>query len=304
MELRTLAYFRTVADEGNITNAANVLHVTQPTLSRQIAQLERELGQPLLLRGHGGVELTERGAILYRYACDILDLADKAEEEVALPENAVSGTVHIGAGETKVMAVLARAMKDVHERYPGIGFELRDGTSAELMESFVKGYFDFLLECDLQPHANLNVLELPIGDVWGVVVRMDSPLAGLDVVTPQDLEDRPVIASSQGLRHVLTPWAGDALERMDVVATYGLPLNSLFLAEEGVGALLTYGGLVDERQRSTLCFRELSPRLEAHHGLLWRKTMLTRPAQAFLDEVRRACGGPEGDDRRAASETS
>ena len=293
MELRTLAYFRTVADEGNITNAANVLHVTQPTLSRQIAQLERELGQPLLLRGHGGVELTERGAILYRYACDILDLAGKAEEEVALPESAVSGTVHIGAGETKVMAVLAHAMRAVRARYPGIDFELRDGTSAELMESFVKGYFDFLLECDLQAHANLNVLELPVHDVWGALLRADDPLAKLDVIRPEDLEGRDCIASAQSLKRDLGRWLGSSVERIHMLVTCTLPLNAFFLAEEGVGVLLTYGGLVDERQRSTLCFRELSPHLEAHHGLLWRKTMLTRPAQVFLDEVRRACGVPE-----------
>lgn len=300
MELRTLAYFRMVADEGSITNAANAPHVTQPTLSRQIAQLERELGQPLFLRGHGGVELTERGAILYRYACDILDLADKAEGEVALPENAVSGTVHIGAGETKGMVVLARAMRAVHERYPGIDFELRDGTSSELMESFVKGYFDLLLECDLQPYANLNALELPVHDVWGALMRVDDPLAKLDVVRPEDLEGRDCIASAQSLKRDLGHWLGASVERINMLVTCTLPLNAFFLAEEGVGVLLTYDGLVDERQRSVLYFRKLAPHLEAHHGLLWRKTMLTRPAQVFLDEVRRACDGPEGQSQGSA----
>lgn len=295
MELRTLAYFRTVADEGNITNAAGVLHVTQPTLSRQIAQLEAELGQPLFLRGHGGVELTERGAILYRYACDILDLATKAEEEVALPAHALAGTVRIGAGETRAMALLGRAMKAVHERYPGIRFELRDGTSAELMESFVKGFFDVLLECDVQPHANLNALELPVRDVWGALVPKDDPLAARDVIRPQDLEGRTCIVSGQGAKRALTRWLEPSAGRLNVFVSYSLPLNAYFLAEEGTGVLLTYGGLVDGRARSNLCFRELSPRLEARHGVLWHKTMPTRPTQVFLDELRRVCDevGPE-----------
>ena len=289
MELRTLAYFRAVADERNITNAANVLHVTQPTLSRQIAQLETELGQPLFVRGHGGVELTERGAILYRYACDILDLADKAEEEVGAPGSQVSGVVHIGAGETKAMGLLARAMSAVHEKYPAVTFELRDGTSAELMELLVKGFVDVLLECDLQPHANLNSIELPVGAVWGAIMRTDNPLAQKDVITREDLEGQPVIVSRQGLNRRFGRWAGESLDRMDVVATYGLPLNSMFLAEEGCGVLVTYGGLVDERRHGLLCFRELAPKLEARHGVLWRKTLPTRQTQVFLDELRRIC---------------
>ena len=291
MELRTLNYFRTVADEGNITNAANVLHVTQPTLSRQIAQLEAELGQPLFVRGHGGVELTERGTILYRYACDILDLASKAEADVGAPGTAVNGVVHIGAGETKAMGLLGRAMRAVRQTYPGISFDVRDGTTAELMELLVKGFLDVLLECDLQPHENLNCMQLPVSDVWGAIVREDSPLAKLDVVTRQDLEGQAVMLSSQGLGRKFGTWAGDSLPRMDVVATYELPLNCKFLVEEDCGALITYGGLVDDWPRGGLCFRELAPKLEARHGLLWRKTLTTPQTQVFLDELRRVCAG-------------
>jgi hypothetical protein len=122
-------------------------------------------------------------------------------------------------------------------------------------------------------------------------VREDSPLAQLDMVTRQDLEGQPVMLSSQGLGRKFGAWAGDSLPRMDVVATYELPLNCKFLVEEGCGALITYGGLVDDRPRGGLCFRELAPKLEAHHGLLWRKTLTTPQTQVFLDELRRVCAG-------------
>ena len=135
----------------SITDAAKVLHVTQPTLSRQLAQLEQEMGAPLFTRGRTGVELTDRGAVLNRYARDILELADKAEEEVAMPVSSVTGTVHIGAGETRAFSVLATACARVRKRYPGITFDVHDGTSADLKEHFARGFYDFLLDCDSEP---------------------------------------------------------------------------------------------------------------------------------------------------------
>ena len=287
MELRTLKYFVTLVDEGTVTAAAKALHVTQPTLSRQLTQMERELGRPLFERTHFGIELTDAGVTLNRHARRILELADKAEEEVAAPTSAVSGVVHIGAGETKAMVLLARAMANVSERYPNVSLEVRDGTAEALMDDFLHGYFDLLLECDLQPHSNLNALELPIYDTWGVYVQPDSPLAKLDVVTAHDLVDTPVILPAQASHRAVGAWAGGLINQMDVKATYNLPLNACFLAEEGLGALVCYGGLVSGGDCGPLVFRELSPRLEAHHGILWRKVRPTRQTQAFLDELRR-----------------
>jgi DNA-binding transcriptional LysR family regulator len=287
MEIRTLRYFVALVDEGTVTAASKSLHVTQPTLSRQLAQLEHELGQRLFERGHAGIELTEAGVTLNRHARQILELVDKTEEEVAAPKSAVSGVVHIGAGETKAVSVLARAMAAVRERHPGVTFDVRDGTAEALMDDFLHGYFDVLLECDLQPHSNLNVLELPIHDVWGVYVRPESPLASLDVVTVDDLVQVPVILSSQGYNRTFGMWAGDRLSEMNVAATYNLPLNGAFLAEEGVGALVCYGGLIGDSHHGQLVFRELSPKLDAHHGVLWRKVRLTSQAQVFIDELKK-----------------
>ncbi|MGI6217389.1 MAG: LysR family transcriptional regulator, partial [Coriobacteriales bacterium] len=134
MEIRTLRYFVALVDEGTITGAAKSLHVTQPTLSRQLAQLEHEMGHPLFERNHSGIELTEAGVSLNRHARQILELVAKTEEEVAAPSSSVSGIVHVGAGETKAFSMLARAMVSVRKQYPGVSFDVRDGTSSALMD--------------------------------------------------------------------------------------------------------------------------------------------------------------------------
>lgn len=292
MELRVLKYFTTVVDEGSITDAAKVLHVTQPTLSRQLAQLEQEMGAPLLTRGRTGVELTDRGAVLNRYARDILELADMAEEEVAMPVSSVTGTVHIGAGETRSFSVLATACARVRERYPGVTFDVHDGTSADLKEHFARGFYDFLLDCDSGENAEFNQLVLPIRDVWGVVMRQDDPLAALDSVHVEDLLECSLITPPQGFGRALRRWAGEeraSLER-HIVCSYWLPLNAKHLVSAGVGVMLTYGGLIGEENGSDgLCFRPLAPRVEATHKVLWRKVMPTKPMQAFIDELTLLC---------------
>lgn len=290
MELRTLRYFVAVVREGSITAAAKSLHVTQPTLSRQLAALEDELGHALYQRSRGGIELTEQGVILRRYAESILALADKAEEEIALPTHSISGKVHIAAGETQAMELLARAMVRTQAEYPGITFELYSGTTADLMDNFVRGFYDFLLECEIRSHVDLNTMILPHRDQWGLIVRRDNPLASLPAVTPQDLVGQPLISSRQGVRvGVLGEWLGDLADEMDVRSVYNLPLNSKFLVREGVGSEFTYRGLFETNDMSDLAFVPLDPPLYSTQGIIWRKTLPTRPAQAFLDKLREVC---------------
>jgi DNA-binding transcriptional LysR family regulator len=238
------------------------------------------------VRAHGGVQTTDRGSVLYRYALDILSLADKAQADAGISSKSVAGTVHIGAGETRGFSTLARAMIATRETYPDVTFDVKDGTSADLMDGFVKGYYDFLLECDLRPHEDFNTLELPGEDVWGVVVPSDHPLASQDGVTAQELAAWPVVLSNQGLRRKLGAWAKDVFPDLTIAATYNLALNSRELARANLGVLLCYDGLIDDPE---LAFVPLVPRLTAKHGVLWRKTMLTKPAQAFLDELQEVC---------------
>ncbi len=289
MEIRTLQYFLAVAYEGSISNAAKRLHVTQPTLSRQMASLEDELGRQLYTRSQKGIELTEHGAILQRYAESIIELAERAEEEISLPEKTVSGTVHIGVGETKAVGLLAKAMEQVRQDYPGIDFALYSGNSADLMDNFNRGFYDMLMECEVKPHVNLNVLPLPEADVWGVLARRDSPLGKLTCVRPEDLDGHRFITSLQGHRAgKVDEWIGPDRE-LDVVATYNLPHNMKFLVRQGLGCAFTYEGLFDADEASDLAFVPLEPRLESNHGILWRKSLPTKQAQVFLDKLQKLC---------------
>lgn len=285
MELRVLKYFLAVVYEGSISNAAKRLHVTQPTLSRQMAALEDELGRQLYKRGQKGIELTEQGVILQRYAESIVDLVDRATEEISLPAKTVSGTVHIAAGETKCIEILAMAMAQVREEYPGIDFALYSGNSADLMDNFNRGFYDVLLECEVQPHVNLNVLPIPVKDRWGILARRDSELGQLDCVCPEDLNGHPFIASLQGHRAgKVDLWAGVDLE-LNIVASYNLPHNMKFLVRQGLGYAFTYEGIFDATEDSDLVFVPLEPKLESTQGILWRKTMPTKQTQVFLDKL-------------------
>ena len=295
MELRSLKYFLAVAQEGNITNAAKRLHITQPTLSRQLADLERELGRQLYTRGHAGIDLTEHGTMLVAYASSIVDLADKAEADIKLPSRTVSGSVHIAAGETKAMDLLAQAMMKVREEYPGIDFQLHSGTTEDLMDGLVRGQYDFLLECELQPHVNMNVLKLPEPDVWGVVTLRSDPLAQLASVRPEDVAGRKLITSRQGTKvGPLRDWLGAYAKDADVVATYGLSMNAKWLIRRGFGIAFAYDQLLNspsEQAQTDLVFVPLEPRIESHHGLVWRKVMPTRQAQVFLDALKEIVSG-------------
>lgn len=289
MELRTLKYFLAVAQEGNITNAAKRLHVTQPTLSRQLADLERELGRQLYTRNHGGVELTAHGAMLYSYAESIVDLAEKAELDIKLPAKTVSGSVHIAAGETKAMSLLARAMMHVREQYPEIDFQMYSGTTADLIDGLVRGQYDFLLECEVQPHVDMNVLELPDNDIWGVVMLKSDPLAQRKAIHPENVAGRRAITSRQGTKvGPLHDWLGAYADEVDVVATYSLGMNAKWLIRNGFGIAFAYDELLVSSAGggSDLVFVPLEPRMESKHGLVWRKTLPTRQAQVFLDAVR------------------
>lgn len=290
MELRTLEYFLAVAREGSITDAAKALHVTQPTLSRQLAALETEFGRQLYTRNHKGVELTDHGIMLQRYARSIIDLANKASEDMKPADSEVRGVVHIGAGETYLMGLVAEAMRRVNIQHPGITFNLSSGTTADLKERLVKGYFDVMLECEVQDHAKLNMLRLPIPDTWGVLMRVDDPLAKKSAVRAEDLVKRNLITSKQGMKSgKLAEWFGDLRAQTHVVAEYQLGLNTRYLVKQGFGVAVIYQRLVDFQGDAELTIRPLSPTVESWQGLVWRQTLPNKQTLIFLDEMRRVC---------------
>lgn len=286
MELRTLRYLVAVAQEGNVSNAAASLHITQPTLSRQLAALEDEVGCPLFTRTYKGMELNDNGAKLLRYAESILDLVEKAEDDLSPDSGTIEGAVHIGAGETVNMRYIGEAMERTLEKHPGISFQLYSGTSVDLMDSMARGAYDFLVECELKGHVSMNVLELPMRDRWGVMALRYSRLGQLKCVRAKDLIGVPLLMSRQALKAgMLKRWAGAIADDFDVRVTYNLPLNAALLARAEVGSLLTYEGLLETGEETDLVFVPLEPELTSRQGIIWRQGPLSKQAEVFLDNL-------------------
>nr|WP_270299550.1 LysR family transcriptional regulator [Eggerthella sinensis] len=209
MELRTLRYFLALAQEGTISNAAKALHVTQPTLSRQLADLEKGFGKRLFERGSKRIVLTDDGMRLREYAESIVELADKAEAELAQSTQSVGGDVYVGCGESDAMRLVLRAAHEVRQRYPGVHFHLFSGTSADLADRFDGGLFDFMVEFELVGRPDCRALTLPAVDTWGVLMRTDHPLASREAVRVEDLAGLPLICSRQGVKSgKMREWAG------------------------------------------------------------------------------------------------
>lgn len=215
MELRVLKYFLAVAREENITKAAALLHLTQPTLSRQLMQLEEELGVQLFRRSRYHIELTEDGMLLRRRAQELVDLAEKTTREFTMRETELMGEIAIGAGETRSMSFLSRAMVSFRERYPKVTFRIFSATADDVKERLDTGLLDMGLLTEPVDVGRYAFCRMKERDRWGVLVRLDSPLAGLDSVTPDDLEQVPLIISGrERVQRELANWFGDRWERL------------------------------------------------------------------------------------------
>ncbi len=285
MELRLLRYFLTVAREGSITNAANALHITQPTLSRQIHELEEELGQPLLVRGSRSVSLTGEGMLLRKRAEEILELVEKTEREVSLGDDVLTGEVSVGAGETVGVHFLTKAAQELRRRYPEVRFQIISGDGMEVCELLDKGLIDFGLVFDHVDRSKYNAMPVPWRDVWGVLVRKDHPLAEKEAVTPADLIHQPLLVSRQVLKGPLLPeWFGAGLDALNIAGTYTLAFNGSLMVEDGMGCALCLDRIINLGEDSPLCFRPLEPRREAGMHIIWKKyQVFSRAAEKYLE---------------------
>lgn len=289
MELRVLRYFLAVAREESISGAADYLHITQPTLSRQLMELEEELGTKLFLRGKRNrrVRLTDEGMLLRRRAEEIVELADKTEAEFTAKDEWISGEVYIGSGETDAMRLIAQTAQNLRKEYPHIRYHLFSGNADDVMERLDKGLLDFGLLIGSANIEKYDHIQLPATDTWGLLMRKDSPLAQKDVIRPQDLKGVPLLGSRQAvMRNELSEWYGGDFERLNIVATYNLIYNAALMVDEGFGYALTLDKLINTSGESNLCFRPFSPRLEAHLVLVWKKYQpFSKASQKFLDQL-------------------
>ena len=299
MDLRVLQYFLAVAREQSISAAAEALHLSQPTLSIQLKALEQELGKQLLIRrtkGSRKVTLTEEGMILRKRAEEILELVRITEKEISVSEEAVAGDVTIGAGESDMIRIFAKAARNLGKKYPDIQYHMLSGNSSFVKEYLDRGLIDFGVvygPVDTSIYASMRI---PFRDTWGVLMRRDSPLAKKQSIEPQDLWDKPLILSAQKSSTTpLTVWFQRDVEKLHVVATYNLVFNASLMVEEGLGYAVCFDKLINVSGDSALCFRPLSPRVEAEASIIWKRyQVLSKAAQKLMDALLECCTpGPE-----------
>lgn len=291
MDLRVLSYFLAITREQSIVHAAESLHLSQPTLSTQIKNLEEELGKQLFIRGTRGtrkVTLTEEGMILKKRAEEILDLVSRTEQEITMNDDIIVGDVYIGTGETDGVHLIAKAAHLLQNKYPGIRYHIASGNADFVFEQLEKGLIDFGLILGSLDLTKYNALELPYSDTWGVLMRRDSPLAHREFITPEDLRSQPLILSQQEARGgTLTQWLGCAPEKMNIIATYNLIFNSSLFVNEGLGYAVILDKILNTSGDDRLCFRPLMPKLEIKLTLVWKKYQIfSKPAGKFLEVLK------------------
>ena len=286
MELRVLRYFLEVAREENITAAAESLHITQPTLSKQLMDLEDELGKQLFIRGKRRITLTEDGILLRKRASEIIELVEKAESELQNNDELVVGDVYIGAAETDGIKLIAKLCKNLQDKNPNIHYHLFSGNSEDVLEKLDKGLIDFAILFEPSDLKKYNHIKLPVYNNWGLLMKKDNPLAKLEYIKPKNLLNIPLIFSKQALdNNELAGWFGQNVEKLNIVTTYNLIYNASFFVEEGFGSALTLDNLVNN---PNLCFRPLEPNLKSNLVMAWKKyQVFSKASQIFLYELQK-----------------
>ncbi len=286
MELRVLQYFLAVAREQSISGAAESLHLSQPTLSRQLKDMEEELGKQLMVRGSRRITLTDEGMLLRKRAEEILDLVKKTEAEISLADDTISGDVYIGAGETEGVRFLTRTARDLQAEYPGIHYHIASGDTTDVTEQLDKGLTDFgLMFGPVDQHRYESIL-LPVHDIYGVLMRCDSELAAQETISPEDLWDKPLLINRNTRNgDPLTGWLKKDLEELNIVATYSLLFNGSLMVKDGLGYAIGLDNIINTAE-SELIFRPFSPTLEAHMRFLWKRyQVFSKAAELFLKKL-------------------
>lgn len=282
MELRVLNYFLAVAREENFTKAAQQLHLTQPTLSRQIADLEQELGVKLFIRSNHNIILTEEGMILKRRAQEILSLADKTKRDFMQKEEALSGTISIGSGEFRSTEYLAKIIAQFRKQYPNVKYEIYSGNASNIRDYIERGFLDIGLMSEPIDMRKYNFLDMPIKEQWGVFVPINSRLSEKESISPEDLAGMSVVTATGDFNQSrIGKWLGGYKEQVEIAATANLPYNEAVLAKENIGVMLSINlNCTYENLR----FIPLQPVLEISTVLGWKKEQIFSAAtSAFID---------------------
>ena len=284
MDIWPLKYFLAVARVGNLTRASETLHISQPALSMRLAELERELGHPLFVRGPRGMALTEKGALLMRRAEDLVSLAERIESEVrADDDKGLSGTLAIGAGETVAFAPVADAIKSLCAENPNLRIDLTSGNGEDIQSRIQSGTIDLALFVGPGRYRGYDYITMPHVLTWGLLMQRDAPLASRRTIRAKDLDGLPILMTRQMMAgEFLSGWLGSDVGAPNVVCTYNLAYNAAVLVAAGFGAAVCIDGLIPSAYAGRLVFRPFSPILSSDAYLAWRKDITLSPAAAAL----------------------
>lgn len=284
MDIRVLQYFLTVAREESITRAAESLRMTQPPLSRQLKDLEDELGKKLLIRGSKKVTLTEDGMLLRKRAEELIDLMEKTKAELTSSDENINGEIYIGGGESDAISLFALAAAKLQKKHPLVHYHIYSGDAEITMEKLDKGLIDFGLLVGPVDISRYDYIQLPISDIWGVLMRKDSPLADKDMVRAEDLWDKPLIVSHQASSSSdMMSWLKKDASKLNIVMTYDLIFNASLFVKKGIGYAIALDKIINTTGDSELCFRPLYPTMEAGLCIAWKKyQVFSRASKEFL----------------------
>ena len=287
MEIRVLKYFLMVSREENITKAANLLHITQPTLSRQLRQLEEEFDVKLFDRGTHNVTLTEEGMLLKRRAQEIVSLAEKTKQEFNKEKDNLTGEIAIGCGEIHGMNILSETMASFREKYPLVTYEIYSGNADIIKEKIENGTLDIGLLIEPVDISKYEFVRIPIKEEFGLFVRKDSPLTSKEYITPEDLLNLPIISPKRYLvQNEISSWFGDYAEEINIISTYNLMYNATIMVEKNLGVLI---GIKLDVKYKDLSFIPLKPKIELGSVLAWKKSQRFSPViKEFIEHTKNA----------------
>lgn len=284
MELRVLQYFLAVTREQSISGAAESLHLSQPTLSRQLKDMEEELGKQLFLRSNRKITLTEEGMILRKRAEEILSLVKKTQDEITSVDETITGDIYVGSGETDAVRFLAKAARALQAEHPAVHLHIISGDKSMIIEELDRGLIDFGVLFDEMDMSKYEYLRIPAAEQFGILLRSDDPLAQNEVIALEDLWDKPLIISRQMLQDKnISELLQRDQEKLNIVATYSLLYNGSLMVEEGLGYAICLDKIINTSGSSQLCFRPLTKQIDTKLYILWKKyPVFTKAVEKFL----------------------
>lgn len=288
MEIRTLRYFLAVAREENMSKAAENLHVTQPTLSKALRSLEDELGKKLFTRHSFSIRLTDEGILLRDRAADLIEMADKIENDFISLDDIEGGDIYFGLAESYQISYLAKEIASFKEKYPNLHYHITSGDTDQVIEKLDKGLLDFAVLAETPDYHKYEAIPFPKSDIWGLIVHKSSPLAKKKTINVKDLIGLPLFCSEQGWNHEIKNWSGKYFDQLKLEGSFRLSYNGSLFVKEKLGYLLTFDKLVNTSRDSELVYVPLYPKLETILYLVYNRHQILTPLNdRFLKNLKK-----------------